>query len=166
MAKRIFAVMAAAVIALGAVAQTRIGTVNKDSVLRAMPEYAKAQTELRQAAEAYQKEYAAMQADFNTRYADFQSLRGDVPPTILERRIKELQEADTKLKEFRKTIDADLKARRDALQAPLVQAVDSAVAAVAAEQALELVLDVSQTPVAYAGATVVDITAAVNDRLR
>ncbi len=166
MAKRIFAVMAAAVIALGAVAQTRIGTVNKDSVLRAMPEYAKAQTELRQAAEAYQKEYAAMQADFNTRYADFQSLRGDVPPTILERRIKELQEADTKLKEFRKTIDADLKARRDALQAPLVQAVDSAVAAVAAERALELVLDVSQTPVAYAGATVVDITAAVNDRLR
>lgn len=166
MAKRIFAVMAAAVIALGAVAQTRIGTVNKDSVLRAMPEYAKAQTELQQAAEAYQKEYAAMQADFNTRYADFQSLRGDVPPTILERRIKELQEADTKLKEFRKTIDADLKARRDALQAPLVQAVDSAVAAVAAEQALELVLDVSQTPVAYAGATVVDITAAVNDRLR
>ena len=166
MAKRIFAVMAAAVLALGAVAQTRIGTVNKDSVLRAMPEYAKAQTELRQAAEAYQKEYAAMQADFNTRYADFQSLRGDVPPTILERRIKELQEADTKLKEFRKTIDADLKARRDALQAPLVQAVDSAVAAVAAEQALELVLDVSQTPVAYAGATVVDITAAVNDRLR
>ena len=166
MAKRIFAVMAAAVIALGAVAQTRIGTVNKDSVLRAMPEYAKAQTELRQAAEAYQKEYAAMQADFNTRYADFQSLRGDVPPTILERRIKELQEDDTKLKEFRKTIDADLKARRDALQAPLVQAVDSAVAAVAAEQALELVLDVSQTPVAYAGATVVDITAAVNDRLR
>lgn len=158
--------MAAAVIALGAVAQTRIGTVNKDSVLRAMPEYAKAQTELRQAAEAYQKEYAAMQADFNTRYADFQSLRGDVPPTILERRIKELQEADTKLKEFRKTIDADLKARRDALQAPLVQAVDSAVAAVAVEQALELVLDVSQTPVAYAGATVVDITAAVNDRLR
>lgn len=166
MAKRIFAVMAAAVIALGAVAQTRIGTVNKDYVLRAMPEYAKAQTELQQAAEAYQKEYAAMQADFNTRYADFQSLRGDVPPTILERRIKELQEADTKLKEFRKTIDADLKARRDALQAPLVQAVDSAVAAVAAEQALELVLDVSQTPVAYAGATVVDITAAVNDRLR
>ena len=166
MAKRIFAVMAAAVLALGAVAQTRIGTVNKDSVLRAMPEYAKAQTELQQAAEAYQKEYAAMQADFNTRYADFQSLRGDVPPTILERRIKELQEADTKLKEFRKTIDADLKARRDALQAPLVQAVDSAVAAVAAEQALELVLDVSQTPVAYAGATVVDITAAVNDRLR
>lgn len=166
MAKRIFAVMAAAVIALGAVAQTRIGTVNKDYVLRAMPEYAKAQTELQQAAEAYQKEYAAMQADFNTRYADFQSLRGDVPPTILERRIKELQEADTKLKEFRKTIDADLKARRDALQAPLVQAVDSAVAAVAVEQALELVLDVSQTPVAYAGATVVDITAAVNDRLR
>ena len=166
MAKRIFAVMAAAVLALGAVAQTRIGTVNKDSVLRAMPEYAKAQTELRQAAEAYQKEYAAMQADFNTRYADFQSLRGDVPPTILERRIKELQEADTKLKEFRKTIDADLKARRDALQAPLVQAVDSAVAAVAAEQALDLVLDVSQTPVAYAGATVIDITAAVNDRLR
>lgn len=166
MAKRIFAVMAAAIIALGAVAQTRIGTVNKDSVLRAMPEYAKAQTELQQAAEAYQKEYAAMQTDFNTRYADFQSLRGDVPPTILERRIKELQEADTKLKEFRKTIDADLKARRDALQAPLVQAVDSAVAAVAAEQALELVLDVSQTPVAYAGATVVDITAAVNDRLR
>ncbi len=158
--------MAAAVLALGAVAQTHIGTVNKDSVLRAMPEYAKAQTELQRAAEAYQKEYAAMQADFNTRYADFQSLRGDVPPTILERRIKELQEADTKLKEFRKTIDADLKARRDALQAPLLQAVDSAVAAVAAEQALDLVLDVSQTPVAYAGATVIDITAAVNDHLR
>lgn len=158
--------IALAVVALCGAAQSRIGTVDKTAVLRALPEYVKAQQELQKASDAYQKEYAAMQADFNTRYADYQSLQGDIPAAIRERRIKELQQADVELKNFRAAADADLKARRDALQAPLMQTVDSAVAAVAAEQGLELVLDVSVTPVAYAAATVVDITAAVNERLR
>lgn len=165
--KRILILLAAVVVTLGAAAQSRIGTVNRSAVLHALPEYSKAQTELQQLADAYQQEYAAMQRDFNNKYAEFQDLsNSDTPATIRERRIKELQEMDNKLKEFRRRSEDDLRLRRDALTAPLQQTVSGAIAAVAEEQGLDLVLDVSDHPVAYAGKAVVDITDAVNTSLK
>ncbi len=165
--KRILLLLVAIAGWVNMTAQTTVATVNRETLLHGLPEYATAQAELKSLSDAYRQEYTAMQRDFNDKYADYQeTVNGDTPATIRDRRIKELQDLDNKLKDFRRASEDDLTVRRDALLAPLHQAIDAAIASVAAERGIDLVLDVSKTPVAYAGASVVDITGSVASSLK
>lgn len=165
--KKFSLIFIAAMLPVLALAQQKIATVNIQAVYDLMPEKAAAEASLRAAADHYQREYQAVQQEFGQKYADYQTISGDpaIPGTIKERRMQEIQENDKKIQQFLAQADSDLVQRERQLSAPIRAKISEAVAAVAAEQGITYVFDVSDGRVAYSGPDAIDITPAVKSRL-
>lgn len=148
-------------------AQNSIATVNRQAVFDAMPAAVEATKTLAERNERYRNEYATLQADFNKNFAAYQRLNADAatPPSILERRLKEIQSDNAKIDSFLEDCRKDIEGFKQQLEQPIYDEVDEAIAAVAREMNLTYVFDVSVTPLAYRAPEAVDITDAVKRKL-
>ena len=83
-----------------------IAVYDAQAVFQAMSERADAETQLQATSARLQQEYKQMQADFDRKYADYQTLAADAttPTSIKERRMQEILEGDKKIQTF---IDED-----------------------------------------------------------
>ena len=163
-----FLMIAVALLPLMLMAQARIGIVNSQQLFDLMPEKAAAEAQLKALSEQYHAEYQLLQADFDKKYADYQTVAADAsyPETIKERRVQELQESDKKIREFQQRAADDLAARREALTKPITVKIQDAIRQVGEQGALDVVFDTAVTPVAYTGPTTIDITPIVKALLR
>ena len=164
--KRIF-IMIVAVLPLVMMAQARIGIVNSQQLFDLMPEKAAAEAQLKTLSDRYHAEYELLQAEFDKKYADYQSVAADaaMPATIKERRVQELQEGDKKMREFERRAADDIAAQRELLTKPIVDKVQAAIRQAGEQRALDLVLDTAVTPVAYCGPNTVDLMPVVKAKL-
>ncbi|MGM9804546.1 MAG: OmpH family outer membrane protein [Muribaculaceae bacterium] len=143
--------------------QLKLGKVDKLAIYNAMPEKEQAEVQLNDLNKQYQDEYDLLQAEYNRKYADFQTLAIDskTPGTIKERRMQELQENNDKIELFMKSVAADLKEKEEALIAPIKEKIDAAVKAVGDEGGYVIIYDVNSAAAAYLSADFEDVTAAV-----
>ena len=141
-------------------AQARIAIVNSQQLFELMPEKAAAEAQLKELSDRYHAEYEMLQAEFDKKYADYQTVAADpnTPETIRERRVRELQEGDKKMREFERRAADDIAAHREALTRPIADRVQAAIRAAGEQGAFDLVLDTAVTPVAYTGPATVDLT--------
>lgn len=155
-----FLMIAVAMMPLMLMAQARIGVVNSQQIFDLMPEKQAAEAQLKTMSDRYHAEYELLQAEFNKKYADYQTVATDasMPETIKERRVHELQESDKKMRDFERKAADDLAARRAALTKPITDKIQNAIRTVGEQGAFDLVLDTAVTPVAYTGPNTIDIT--------
>lgn len=148
-------------------AQCKVATVNVQELFESHPASQAARQQLRDLSGKLHGEYEAMQADFDKKYAAYQQISSDnaTPQAIKERRVRELQEGDLAIGSFLDESQRLLNKRKAELEAPIYQDINDAIRAIGDEQNLTYVLDVSKTPVAYAGQGAIDITEAVKQRL-
>jgi len=152
--------IAIALMPLMLMAQARIGIVNSQQLFDLMPEKIAAEAQLKTLSDQYHAEYLLLQAEFDKKYADYQTVAADasIPEAIKERRVQELQEGDKKMREFERQAADDIAARREALTKPLTDRIQAAIRQAGEQGAFDLVLDTAVTPVAYTGPATVDIT--------
>ena len=118
-----------------------IGYLSYDSALIAMPDYAIAQTRLKQLREAYETELKRVEEEFNHKYEDFLEGQRDFPRTILLKRQTELQDMLQRNVEFKQQGLKDLsKAEAEAI-APLLKKLSAVIATVAKRKGLALVVN-------------------------
>lgn len=148
-------------------AQVKIATVNVDAIFKAMPESARAQETLNTTSQQFKAEYELMQADFNRKYEAYQSMSAskDVPATIRDRRIREIQDGDRDIEAFLNKTKAQLEAQKRELEAPIYTKINNAIKTVGDARGFTYVFDTSKTPVVYTGAGAIDITADVKNLL-
>ena len=142
-----------------------IAVYDAQAVFQAMSERADAETQLQATSARLQQEYKQMQADFDRKYADYQTLAADAttPTSIKERRMQEILEGDKKIQAFQKRAEAEIAQLRDELTAPLRAAINAAVKEVGDESGYAVILDKSVTQ--YIGATTPDVTERVKAKL-
>lgn len=152
-----------ALVPLMLLAQARIGIVNSQQIFDLMPEKTIAEAQLKALSDRYHAEYELLQAEFDKKYADYQTIAADpnTPETIRERRVQELKEGDKKLREFERVAANDIATRREALTRPIADKVQEAIRTAGQQGAFDLVLDTAVTPVAYTGPATVDLTPVV-----
>lgn len=122
-------------------APLRIGYLSYDSALVSMPDYALCMEQLRQLREAYRQEMERVEKEVNDKYEDFLDGISDYPRTILLKRQNELQELLQRNVDFKNQSRDELRrAEADSL-APLRQRVGQAIAEVAREKGLKLVVN-------------------------
>lgn len=145
----------------------KIAVVNIQEVYNACPEKAAAEKVLADLSAQYQQEYKLMQDDFGKKYADFQRLSGDakVSATIKERRMKEIQDEDEKVKQFLKKVDQELATKKEALNAEIFAKIRTAMKAIGEAGDFTYIFDISQTPLAYTGPTAIDLTPLLKEKL-
>ena len=157
--KRFF-IIVVAMLPLMMMAQARVGIVNSQQIFDLMPEKADAEAQLKTLSDRYHAEYELLQAEFDKKYADYQTVAADatMPETIKERRVHELQESDKKMREFERRAADDIAAQRAALTKPITDKIQAAIRKAGEQGTFDLVLDTAVTPVAYTGPATIDIT--------
>ena len=150
--------LALLVMPLAVMAQMRIATVDVQRVFNAMPESKRANEQLEKASQQYKAEYEMMQAEFNDKYAAYQGLAGDIPATIRDRRVREIQDSNNEIEAFLERSQASLAAMRQELEAPIYAKINAAVKEVGDAGRYTYIIDVSKTPVIYSGTGAIDLT--------
>ncbi len=123
-----------------AVAQ-KIGHINSNELLLAMPERATIETEIQNHAKQLETQLLAMQRELETKYQDFQAKEALMTEIVREDKIKELTSLEKRLNEFQEKAQADLQKKEQELTEPLINKAKSAIDKVAKENGYTYVLD-------------------------
>ena len=108
-----------------------------------------------------------MQAEFNSKYEAYQAMTAskDVPQTIRDRRIREIQDGDREIEAFLEKSKSLLNEQKHALEAPIYDKIQQAIKQVGDAGGYTYIIDVSKTPVVYSGPTAIDLTTTVKKTL-
>lgn len=159
--------LALVVLPLAMMAQMKIATVDVQRVFDAMPESKLASEQLEKASQQFKDEYEMMQKEFNDKYAAYQAIASNVetPATIRERRVREIQDSNSEIEAFLAKSQASLADMKQELEAPIYAKINTAIKEVGDAGRYTYIIDVSKTPVVYAGTGAIDLTGQVKKAL-
>lgn len=137
---------------MGVFAQNlKFGHINAQEIVSAMPEFAKAQSDIEALDKQLTSELQRTQEEFNKKYQEFQQAiaKDSLPANIAERRQKELQDMMQRQEQFQQEgSTADAKRLR-LTQWLYLQKLDDAIKGVGAAEGVIYIFDLARTPVAY-----------------
>ncbi len=145
----------------------KFGHVNIQEIMQAMPEYSKAESEIKALTEQYQADLKGMQDEFNKKLEDYQKNAETLPENIKQRREQELGDMQQKIQQsYQDNQQALQKASAEKMQAISAKVLD-AIKAVGQEGSYIYILQVTALDVApYISTTLsTDVTAAVKTKL-
>ena len=124
-----------------AVPVMKYGYLSYDLAMKSMSEYATVQMRMDSLRSAFNAEMQRVEDEFNRKYEDFLDGQKDFPRTILLKRQTELQEMLQKNLAFKQQLQQELKDTEAQLMAPLRIHLNEAIATIAREQGLALVIN-------------------------
>lgn len=163
MFKKVILALAVAIAMPAVAAAQKIGVVDANSLLQAMPEAKEMQDKLVEASKSYEEEYGKLQQEVNKKIEEYQALPADTPDAIKARRQQEVEELGMKAQRFHQTASEDLQRQQQQLMAPIEQKLVDAIKAVGAEGQFTMILP--DGVAVYTGSDVVDITPLVKTKL-
>lgn len=137
----IFACIAMAAQAQDNAPALKFGYLSYDMALKSMKEYATVQMRMDSLRSAFNVEMQRVEDEFNRKYEDFLDGQKDFPRTILLKRQTELQEMMQKNIDFKQQLQRELTDTEAQLMAPLRIHLNEAIATIAREQGLVLVIN-------------------------
>lgn len=137
----IFACIAMAAQAQDNAPALKFGYLSYDLALKSMKEYATVQMRMDSLRSAFNAEMQRVEDEFNRKYEDFLDGQKDFPRTILLKRQTELQEMMQKNIDFKQQLQRELTDTEAQLMAPLRIHLNEAIATIAREQGLALVIN-------------------------
>jgi len=137
----IFACIAMAAQAQDNAPALKFGYLSYDLALKSMKEYATVQMRMDSLRSAFNAEMQRVEDEFNRKYEDFLDGQKDFPRTILLKRQTELQEMLQKNIAFKQQSIQEMKDTETQLMAPLRIHLNEAIATIAREHGLALVIN-------------------------
>lgn len=137
----IFACIAMAAQAQDNAPTLKFGYLSYDLALKSMKEYVTVQMRMDSLRSAFNAEMQRVEDEFNRKYEDFLDGQKDFPRTILLKRQTELQEMLQKNVTFKQQSIQEMKDTESQLMAPLRIHLNEAIATIAREQGLALVIN-------------------------
>ncbi|MCM1152985.1 MAG: OmpH family outer membrane protein [Muribaculum sp.] len=161
-----FLLAAAVILPFLASAQTlKIGMVDTNAIIAAMPETTAAQTTLQDIQKKYEADYNKLGDEMKRLYDEVTSMKEDELPAIRDRKTRELQDQQQKIQLFEQQISQDLQKKQEELFTPILSKVRSAVESVGRENSFSLIQDYNTQLTLYIADPVVDITPLVKAKL-
>ncbi|MFI3316913.1 MAG: OmpH family outer membrane protein [Rikenellaceae bacterium] len=144
----------------------KMGRINMQELLVAMPETTEMQTKL----EAFRQDLVAnletIQVEFNNKVQEYQNAESTMTASVRNLKEKELQDLQARMEEFQQNAMQEMQMKQNELLQPIITKAQEAVKKVSQEQAYAVVYDLSVASLVYYDeATVIDITPAVKTEL-
>ena len=115
-----------AICGLTASAQAKFGHVNTQEIMQAMPEFTKAQNEIKALQEQYEADLKSMQDELQKKGEAFDKEQATLPDNIKQRRQQELQDMYTKIQQsYQDNQQALSKASQEKMQAITTKILDA-----------------------------------------
>lgn len=167
MIKKIILTIALAIPMLAAAQNVKIGLIDVNAVIAAMPATAAAQKTLEETQAKYQAQAKSLQEDLQKQYEEIQAMQNDKDalPAIMERKVKALQDSEARYQEFLQKVDADLTQKHQELMLPITTELKNAIDSVGREGNYTLIQNNDPSIVFYYGAPAEDITPLVKTKL-
>lgn len=147
-------------------AQTlKIGLVDFDAILAAMPETTAAQNQIKEVSEKYEAEYKKLGEEMNRLVTEYQNMPETELPAIKERKTRELSDYQQKIAQFEQTAGQDLQKMQMDLMAPITQKINQAVESIGREGNYSLIQIYTPQITLYRAEPVEDVTPAVKAKL-
>ncbi len=144
----------------------KFGYLSYEAALKTMPDYGTVQMKMDSLRSAFNAELQRVEEEFNSKYEDFLEGQKDFPRTILLKRQTELQEMLQKNVQFKQQLQQELKDTEVQLMAPLHIQLNDAIAIIAREQKLALVINTDANACPFIEPTMgVNLTELVADKL-
>jgi outer membrane protein len=165
--KKIFISLVAVVFSTTLFAQTglKLGHINSQELLQAMPESDSAQVKMEKAAKELQDQLEAMQVEFNNKYQDYISKKDTYSELIRQTKETELQQMNQRIQQFQGTAEQDLQKRRTETFKPVLDKANKAISEVAKENGFTYIFDISAGTVIYHAENSTDILPLVKQKL-
>ncbi len=119
----------------------KIGHVNSQELLAAMPELKGMQAKLDTLAGQYETQFANMQEEFNKKVAEFQQQQSTMTAGVRDFRQQEIVEMEQRIQLFYQTAQKDIQAKQQEYLIPIQNRMLEAVKKVGAEQGCTYVMD-------------------------
>ena len=147
-------------------AQTlKLGHINSQELLQAMPESDSAQLKIEKITKELQDQLQAMQVELNSKYQDYLAKRDTYSDLIKQTKETELQEMNQRIQQFQQTADQDMQKQRAEIYKPVLDKANKAIADVAKENSFTYVFDLTQGVVIYHAENSLDILPMVKQKL-
>ena len=144
----------------------KFGHIKRQEIVNVMPEYTKAQTDIKTMEKQYQDEVQRAVDDLNKKYAAFQEEQANLPQNIKDRRMKELQELNEKGMQYQQDAQQQLSQAWMEMLQPIIKKVDDAIKAVGQEGGYVYIFDLDSTDIPFVNETLsTDVSAAVKSKL-
>ena len=119
----------------------KIGYINSQELLAAMPEIRGMQAKLDTLAGQYETQFANMQEEFNKKVADFQKDQATMTAGVRDFRQQEIVEMEQRIQIFYQTAQKDIQAKQQEYLIPIQNRMLEAIKKVGAEQGCTYVMD-------------------------
>ncbi|MGL5938708.1 MAG: OmpH family outer membrane protein [Phocaeicola sp.] len=144
----------------------KFGHVKSMDIVSALPEYAKAQTDIQAMQQQYEDEIKRANDEFTKKYTEFQNEQANLPKNILERRQKELQELSEKGMQFQQDAQQQLQQSYGEMMEPIYKKVEAAVKAIGQEGGYTYIFDLNRTDIPFVNEShSTDVSTAVKAKL-
>ncbi len=158
--------VAAMMLACTSLYAQKLGRVNLEEIVVAMPEYKEMITNM----EAYSKDLRdnleTIQVEFNTKYQEYQKNRNTYSEVTRQLKESELGDLQNRLVQFQESAQQDLARRENELTAPILEKAQNAVSKVGKEGGYVAVFNTGiPSMVYYDEAAMTDLTPAVKKEL-
>jgi outer membrane protein len=146
-------------------ASLKIGHVNSQELLQAMPENDSAQVKLERAAKEAQSQLETMNVELNNKYQDYIAKRDTYSELIKQTKETELQQMNQRIQQFQSTAEQDLQKQRTDIYKPILDKANNAISEVAKANGFTYIFDISGGVVLYHAENSIDILPLVKQKL-
>lgn len=145
----------------------KIGIVDMNAVVNAMPETASVEKQIRDSQQKYQEQLEIISKEFQRQYSEIQNLPANELPAVKDIKMAALQETQKKGEAFQNRVMEELVAQRDTLMAPIYTQIQAALQDLSKENELDLVIEKGKQPnqIYYFSDKIVDLTPLLITRL-
>jgi outer membrane protein len=162
---KLFTILCIASIGLTLSAQSKIGHINSQELLAAMPQTDSAQKKLEKIANEHDLALEEMSVEFNKKLEDFNAKYNTLSDLVRASKEAELQDLQKRVQTFQQTAEQDLQKKRYELFQPIQDKAVKAVNAVAKEKGFTYILDSGTGVVVYISDNAEDILPLVKAKL-
>jgi len=143
----------------------KFGHITSELLLQAMPEYDSAQAELQELQQHYELEIERIQVEINKKIEEFNQNEASMSALIKEAKASEIQELQMRLQNFSQTAQQDLQQQSMRVIQPVMEKARTAINAVAKENGLIYVFDLSQGNPVYTSPESLDMLPLVKAKM-
>ncbi|HNY02806.1 MAG TPA: OmpH family outer membrane protein [Bacteroidales bacterium] len=130
-------------------AQSKVGYIDFNTLLAAMPGIDSVKTKLQVYQKTLSDQMDAMKAEFESKYSDYQSQAASMSDLIKQTKEKELTDLQGRIDAFQQKASQDLQAKQQELVAPFIDRAKSAIKEVAKENKFTYILNAVEEVVIY-----------------
>ncbi len=129
--------------------ELKFGHINIQKLVTELPEKKAADAQLNAEATKLQDQLKVMSEDLDKKYSTYLSQRDSLPDLIRATKEKEIQDLDTRIKQYNQMAQQTLAQKEQQLLQPIMQKVQNAINEVGQEQGLLYIFDISTQVVLY-----------------